>query len=79
MQTDCQHPKHAEYLMAFLRKYPTTNKDANYAVNLADPAEWYVSDDPKKNTVNCCQMCGISESIARAPFRNISTSTTLTL
>jgi len=73
MQTDCEHPKHNEYLKAFLKKYRTANRDAHFAVNLVDPAEWYVSDDPKKNTTKCCQMYGISESIARSAFRNIST------
>ena len=42
---------------AFLRKYPTANKYARFAVNMADPEEWEVSDDPKKNTTRCCQMC----------------------
>lgn len=65
--------KHKKYLKAFLKTYPTANKDAHFAVNLVDPAEWYASDDPKKNAVKCCQMCGISESIARTPYRNIST------
>ena len=39
---------------------------------MVDPEECFVSDDPKKNTVICCQMCVISESITRAPYRNIS-------
>ena len=73
MNRYCQHPKHEEYLAAFLRKYPTANKDARFAVNMADPEEWEVSDDPKKNTSRCCQMCGISEGIARAKTRNIAT------
>ena len=73
MHENCEHPKHNEYLKAFLKKYPTANKDAHFAVNLVDAAEWYASDDPKKNAVKCCQMCGISESIARTPYRNIST------
>lgn len=60
-------------MKAFLKKYPAANKDAHYAVNLADPAEWWVSDDPKKNTVKRCQMCGISEGIARAKTSNMST------
>ena len=50
----------------FLRKCPTANKDARFGVNMADPEEGKVSDDPKKNTTRCCQMCGISEGIARA-------------
>ena len=73
-QTDqCEHPKHEAYFEAFLKKYPTANKDAHFAINLVYPEEWWVSDDPKKNTVRCCQMSGISEGIARSSYRNIST------
>ena len=77
--TDCQHPKHKEYLEAFLKEYPPANKGCPLTlnlvdVNLVDPEEWYISDDPKKNTTKCCQMCSISEDIARTPYRNISTS-----
>jgi len=72
-QKDCQHPKHKQYLKAFLKKYPTANKDAHFATNMVDPEEWYVSDDSKKNTVMCCQMCGITEGILRSKTRNIST------
>jgi hypothetical protein len=72
--TDCQHPKHKEYLEAFLKEYPTANKDAHFNVNMVDPEEWYISDDSEKNTTKCCQMCSISEDIARTPYRNISTS-----
>jgi len=70
----CQHPKHKEYLVAFLKKYPTASKDAHFAINMVDSEEWWISDDQKKNTVRCCQTCGISEDIARASYRNISTS-----
>jgi hypothetical protein len=73
-KTDCEHPKHSEYLKAFLKRYPTSNKDAHFSINLVDPEEWYISDDSKKNTTKCCQMCSISEDIVRASFRNISTS-----
>jgi hypothetical protein len=31
------HPKHNEYLEGFLKKYPTANRDAHFAVNLVDP------------------------------------------
>lgn len=48
-QTDqCEHPKHEAYFEAFLKKYPTANKDAHFAINLVDPEEWWVYDDPKK-------------------------------
>ncbi len=59
----CQHPNHENYLKAFLKKYPTANKDAHFSINIVDPEEWYISDDPKKNTIRCCQMCSISEEI----------------
>lgn len=36
----CQHPKHKEYLVAFLKKYPTASKDAHFAINMVDPEEW---------------------------------------
>ncbi len=48
MQTDCEHPKHVEYLEAFLKKYPTADKDAHFNVNMVDPEEWYISDDPEE-------------------------------
>jgi hypothetical protein len=70
----CRHPKHEGYLSVFLKKYPTANKDAHFATNLVDPEEWYISDDSKKNTTKCCQMCSISEDIARASFRNMYTN-----
>jgi len=71
---DCGHPKDNEYLKAFLKKYPTAIKDAHFSVNMVDPEEWFISDDSKKNTPKCCQMCSISEDITRAKFRNISTT-----
>ena len=70
----CEHPNHENYLKAFLKKYPTANKDAHFSVNMVDPEEWFISDDLKKNTAKCCQMCGINEDIARASYRNTSTS-----
>jgi hypothetical protein len=76
-KTDCGHPKHNEYLKAFLKKYPAANKDAHFSINMVDPEEWYISDDPKNNTAKCCQMCGINEDIARASYRNNSTSNAL--
>jgi hypothetical protein len=73
-KTDCGHPKHNEYLKAFLRKYPIANKDAHFLINMVDPEEWFISDDLKKNTAKCCQMCSINEDITRAYKRNMSTS-----
>jgi len=74
MQTDCEHPKHIEYLEAFLKEYPTANKDAHFSINMVDPEQWFITDDLKKNTAKCCQMCGINEDIAKAYKRNMSTS-----
>lgn len=31
---NCQHPKHKEYLVAFLKNYPTANKDSAAAVEV---------------------------------------------
>ena len=70
----CEHPNHENYLKAFLKKYPTANTDVHFAVNWVDPNEWFISDDPKRNTTKCCQMCGINEDITRAYKRNMSTS-----
>jgi hypothetical protein len=62
-------------LKAILNKYPTANKDAGISINLVNLEEWWISDNLTENTVKCCQMCSISEDIARASFRNISTAT----
>jgi hypothetical protein len=70
----CLHSKHEQYLDAFIRKYPTARGDAKFAIIGVDPTEYWVSEDPKNNTLKCCQMCSISEGIARSITRNISTS-----
>ena len=61
-------------LNAFLKKYPTANKDAGISINLVNLEEWWISDNLTENTVKCCKMCSISEDIARASFRNIFTA-----
>ena len=43
-------------LEVFLKKYPTVKKDSHYAIITVDPEEWWVSDDPKTNTVKCCDV-----------------------
>jgi hypothetical protein len=74
MQNDCQHPKHQAYFEEFLRKYPTATREGGCGtIDLVDPEEWFVQDDPKKNTVMCCQMCGITEGILRSKIRNMTT------
>jgi hypothetical protein len=62
----CEHPNHNEYIEAFLRKFPTAKRDAQYEIVIVDLEHWYIPDDQKKNTVKCCQVCSISEDIKRA-------------
>lgn len=62
----CQHPKHKEYLVAFLKKYPTASKDAHFAINMVDPEEWWISDDQKKNTVDAAG-CVVFQRILLEP------------
>jgi len=33
----CQHPKHKEYLEAFLKRFPKANRDADFAITTVDP------------------------------------------
>ena len=80
MKTDyCEHPNHEEYFEAFLTTYPTASLHEGYGVIIdVDPEEWAADlESPSKNTAKCCQMCSITESIKRASFRNLSTSTYL--
>lgn len=60
---NCHHPKHLE---AFLKMYPTANKDAHLAINMVNHEEWYVFDDSAKNTVRCCIMYSITDDILRS-------------
>ena len=62
----CEHPNHDEHIEAFLRKYHTAKGRMPDAIITVDPEHWYISDDQKKNTVKCCQLCSISEDIKRA-------------
>lgn len=59
----CENPNHDEYIEAFSRKYPTAKRDAHYTIITVDPEHWWISDNQKKNTVKCCQVCSISEDI----------------
>jgi len=68
MKTDyCEHPNHEQYYKAFLAKYPTASKHGGYgAIITVNPENWARDlENPKKNTVKCCQMCSISEDIKR--------------
>ena len=75
MKNRCEHPQHKEYLEVFLKKYPTAKRDAHCAIITVYPEHWWISDDQKKNTAKCCQLCSISEDIKRTSSRNISTTT----
>jgi hypothetical protein len=70
METDhcCEHPNHKQYFKAFLTKYPTASKHEGYGTIITvNPEDWARDlENPKKNTVNCCHMCSISEDIQRA-------------
>ena len=58
------------------QRYPDVGlqlMDAHFSINLVDPEEWFVSDDLKKNSTKCCQICDISEDIARTSYKNMST------
>jgi hypothetical protein len=62
----CENPRHKQHLQRFLKKYPTANKNGEFAIITVNPEDWAVDlEDPKKNTVQCCQMCSIQEDIKR--------------
>ena len=75
----CDNPQHKQHLKAFLTQYLTVNKNAIIKVN---PDDWAIDlENPKKNTVQYCQMCGIQEDIKRVTSPGWMTSllvTTLT-
>jgi hypothetical protein len=73
----CQHPKNEQYLDGFICRYHKIRRDAKFAIIDIDPTEYWVSDDPKKNTLKRCQMCSVSKDIARTSYRNMSTNSTL--
>ena len=62
----CENPYHKQHLKRFLKKYPTADKKGEFAIITVNPEDWAVDlEDPKKNTVRCCQMCSIQEDIQR--------------
>ena len=58
MKTDhCEHLNHEQYVEAFLKKYPTAKRGAKYAIITVNPEDWAIDlENPKKNTVKCCQL-----------------------
>jgi hypothetical protein len=65
MAMQCENPRHKQHLEAFLKKYPTADKNANFAIIAVNPKEWWNADlsHPENNTAQCCQMCSIQEGI----------------
>jgi hypothetical protein len=60
------NPQHKQHLKAFLTQYLTVNKNAEFAIIKINPDDWAIDlENPKKNTVQCCQMCSIQEDIKR--------------
>ena len=62
----CENPKHKEHIKNFVKKYPSAKGRVSDTIIIVDPKFWYISDNPKDNTVPCCQVCSISEDIIRA-------------
>ena len=63
---NCENPRHKQHLQRFLKKYPTADKNGEFAIIKINPEDWAVDlERPEKNTVKCCQMCSIQEDIKR--------------
>jgi hypothetical protein len=63
----CENPNHKQHLKVFLKKYPTANRNAKFAIITVNPEDWAIDlEHPEKNTIKCCQMCSIQESIKQA-------------
>ena len=50
----CQHPKPREYLEVFLKRFPTTNRDADFVIVTVDPEHWYFLMPKKRILSNVC-------------------------
>jgi hypothetical protein len=60
----CENPRHKQHLKAFLKEYPTADKEGEFAIITVNPEDFAVDlEHPEKNTVKCCQMCSIREDI----------------
>lgn len=66
--SQCENPRHKQHLKAFLMKYPTTDKNGEFAIIAVNPNDWWGADleHPENNTAQCCQMCSIQEGIKQA-------------
>jgi hypothetical protein len=62
----CQNPRHRQHLKAFLKKYPTASKEAEFTIIDVDPQTW-ISDleHEERNTAKSCQMCSIQKDTKR--------------
>jgi hypothetical protein len=66
----CENPRHKEHVKDFVRKFHTAKGRVPKTTILVDPREWAISlEDPKVNTIECCQVCSISEDIIHAGHR----------
>ena len=62
----CDNPQHKQHLKAFLTQYLTVNKNAEFVIIKVNPDDWAIDlENPKKNTVQYCQMCSIQEDTKR--------------
>ena len=62
----CENPCHKQHLQRFLRKYPTADKKGEFAIITVNSEDWAIDlENPKKNTVQCCQICSIQEDIKK--------------
>ena len=62
----CDNPQHKQHLKAFLTQYLTVNKNAEFVIIKVNPDDWAIDlENPKKNTVQYCQMCSLQEDIKR--------------
>jgi hypothetical protein len=63
----CDNPRHEHHFKRFLRKYPTADKNGEFAIIAVNPEDCAISlEDPKVNRKECCRVCSISEDIIRA-------------
>jgi hypothetical protein len=62
----CENPRHKQHLKRFLKKYPTADKNGEFAIITVNSEDWAIDlEHPEKNTVKCCQMCSIQEDYSR--------------
>ncbi|MGH9976901.1 MAG: hypothetical protein ACRD8Z_13860 [Nitrososphaeraceae archaeon] len=67
MKPKCKNPNHTLRVANFVKKYPSAKGRVPKTIILVDPKDWAVAlENPTLNTTECCQVCSIAESIARA-------------